>query len=71
MIGQERLQLGKRNVGCRIVGTQDQPGVRLDLARPSITALLLRCRRPVLSRELLPPHRARRTDAEPHRRLTT
>lgn len=45
--------------------------MRLDLARTSIAALLLRRRRPVLAGKLLPPDRARGADTEPYRRLPT
>jgi len=39
--GQQRLQLGKGDVGRCIVSTQNQLGMRLDLARTSIAALRL------------------------------
>ena len=39
MIGQQRLQLRQRDVGCRIVSIQDQTSMRFDPRRPSVTAL--------------------------------
>ena len=71
MIGQERLQLGQGDVGRRLVSVQDQPGMRLDLTRASIAALLSWRRCPVLAGKLLPPDRARGADTEPYRRLPT
>ncbi len=71
MIGQKRLQFGQGDVGRRLVSVQDQPGVRLDLHRTSIAALLLWRRRPVLVCKLLPPDGAGRADTEPYRGLLT
>jgi len=71
VISQERLQLGQRDVGRRLVSVQDQPGMHLDPHRTSIATLLLWCRRPMLICKLLPPNSARGADTEPYRRLST
>lgn len=69
MLGQQRLQLGQRDIGRRFIGIQDQVRMGFDPGRSSITALPLRLWRAMLSGELLPADRARRAHAEPHRRL--
>ena len=71
MISEERLQLGKRYVGGRLVSVQDQPGMRLDPHRTSIATLLLWRWRPVPGCKLLPPDGARGADTEPYRSLPT
>jgi hypothetical protein len=71
MISQERLQLGQSDIGRRLVGLHDQPGMRLDLHRTSIATLLLWRWRPMLICKLLPPDGARGADTEPYRSLPT
>ena len=69
MLGEQRLQLGERNVGGRLVGIHDQARMSFDPGRSSITALLLWRWRAMLGGKLLPADRACRAHAEPRRRL--
>lgn len=70
MFSEHRLQLDQRDVGCCLPGTQDQIRMRLDPPRASVSALPPWSRRSVLNGKLLPADCARRTHAEPHRRLS-
>jgi hypothetical protein len=63
--GQHLAQLRQRRVWLLLDRVQNKGRMLLDLHRATISALRLGGRRAVLERQLPPPDRARRADAEP------